>query len=414
MDTPQGNSDRRGAGPVVFVGVMVLAAAVAVGGWLALRGGNRDTVPVASGDTVPAAAEDTVPPYLVLDPAPDGYRAMIIGDPTGEGEAKVDVWGRAGADDPFVDGDLVMVRLHAGPEGLGDSFGSAPTFEIAGRTVQPLDEEEGVKGVAWLDDDQATAVVMASISFDQATIVEVATGFLTSGQLDPIGLDLLADDAPFSSGPDPGPGLNEVAYVHHRELGDPSVPLTSMAGQPPPDEPPPDEAQPQIIGLAAASASEGSDVVAAWFATAFGDEESVPDRASEMVTVGDVTVEVVRYHLSGSGEVDWVEVHFHLPDGTEATLSTEGGNVEALVALIETVRWATPGEVEAMKQTFQEMVAEDAEQHPTTTMTVPATSTTGLSEFQASTTTSIHPTSTTGPPDPGPTTEPDPTATTAG
>ena len=344
-------TSRRGSGPIIFIGVLTLLLA-AVGAWLTFGPSDEPEISVAAGDgelqpasdaSIAQPPADTDPTYLVLAPAPADYQAFIIDRGTAVDMGTFDIWGRVGAEDFFVDGDLAVVRLTGNEmEGL-DDFGSDPTLEIAGRTVQPLDEDEdGIGGVAWLEDDQTTAIVIASLSFDQETIIEIATGLLTTGQVDPHGLDLLAEGAPFSPTVGPGPASrNNVTYAHRSELD---------------NSPQPDRNTPASYHLTLLDSSDGSDVATAWFSLL--SREAV-ESTTAPVTIGDFTGELVTYADGPDSEYSWFELRFQLSDGvTEASISSEGVTVEELVALALTARRATPEEIQTMKDEFGERMAE--------------------------------------------------------
>lgn len=397
MGPKHNEASQHGSGSIVFIGVLALVLAT-VGGWLVLGSDSESETSVAAGDGelqpnseagMAEPSADTDSTYLVLDPAPADYRAFIADSNTPLGRRTVDIWGRVGAEDLFVDGDLAVVRLSGGTEELGD-FGSDPTVEIAGRTVQPLDEDDGIHGVAWLEDDLTTAIVVASVAFDREAIIEIATGFLTSGQLDAQGLDLLAHDAAFAPALGPGSrGFNRVSYVHRSEFNDSSRS---------------DDPSPEVFYLAAVDSSDGPDVVAAWFEL-FVDEQP-PEQTTEPVAVGDFTGELVTYAYDSAGEFAWFELRFRLADGTEASISSQGVTVEELVALAVTTRRATPEEVQTMKHEYEELRAQEVQGTSTTTAPpIPQTSGDMTDTSGVSTTTGTVPTTTvtTGPPETVPT-----------
>ncbi|MCP4958857.1 MAG: hypothetical protein GY925_06250, partial [Actinomycetia bacterium] len=355
---------QRRPSPVIFVGVLALLV-LAVGGWWALWPDNEtdtttigaDGEPQSSGDDGTAEpSADTELTYLVLDPAPAGYQPLILDESELGMAGTADIWGRAGTENPFVEGDLTVIRLpsEGGSQAL-DGFGDEPTIEIAGRTVQPLDEEDGIQGVAWLDDDQATAVIVVSFHFDRQVVIEMASELLTTGRIDARGLDILAEDAPWAPGPRllPG-GPGQAIYVHDSEFNDTPRP----------------EDRTDVYVIATFDPSDGSDVVAAWFEL-ITDEESVLESTTEPVTIGDFTGELVTY-TDGYDDSPRLELRFQLLDGTRARISAERVTVEELAALAVTARRATPEEVKAMKDEYEAMVAEEAQMSTSTsTMTAP-------------------------------------------
>ncbi|MCP4228215.1 MAG: hypothetical protein GY773_33110 [Actinomycetia bacterium] len=415
MGLHQHGPSQRRPSPVIFVGVLALLV-LAVGGWWALWPDNETDTTTIGADGEPQSMDDdgTAEPsvgteltYLVLDPAPAGYRPHIIS--TREpGVSTVDLWGRAGAEDPFVEGDLAVLHFSVGGESPTlDEFGDDPTIEIAGRTVQPLGEGDQGQGVAWLDDDQATAVVVMSLQFDQHTVIEMATELLTTGQIDTQGLDLLAEDAtwPPRLGPASG-GPGQVMYIYGNEL----------------DNTPRPEGRPDAYSIAAFDPSDGSEVATAWLELLSGGQ-SLPESKSEPVTAGDFTGELVIYTYGPDDESPWLELRFQLPDGTGAVISAERVTVEELAALAVTARRATAEEVQKMEDEFRARAAEvertppptqtttmpaplDATEmslapgqttFPTTTITLPTTTlTTGLPETSAPSSTA-EPQTTTGP-----------------
>ncbi len=179
------------------------------------------------------------------------------------------------------------------------------------------------------------------------------------------------------------------------------------------NSPAPDDRSPEFYRVAIVDSLDGSDVVAAWFQ--LWSEFEPPEWTSESVTIGDFTGELVTYPDGENGEPVWFELRFQLPDGTEASISSERVTVEELVALAETARPATGEEVQTMRNEFEERMAQEAP--PTTTKTPPPTprttgdlpGTSGLS-----TTTEPFPTTpvTTGRPSQTPSTVPSPVETT--
>lgn len=156
---------------------------------------TNDSAEVEDEDEAPADADADVEAgqgYWVLDPAPEGLQPFVFPDTAREGIAVTfDIYGRAGADNPFVDGVLIHGR------GIG-----VPADEVAG-DGEPVAIGETTAyatpgALEWYAPD-GSANLLASDTLDAERLVELAAESLERGAIRGSGFDPLVEDFTFQS-----------------------------------------------------------------------------------------------------------------------------------------------------------------------------------------------------------------------
>ncbi len=287
---------------------------------------------------------------LVFDAPVEGHEAAIVA-PGGDwsGAVLFDIYGRADADNPFVDGDLVFARAEAGVLSAEEIDTGVP--RTVGDTTVWVDATapEGVN-IAWIDADGGARAVL-SWSMTEAELLDVASSTITAGELDPGGLDLLATDVDRDI-VSLGINFDGTFYVSEdpNPLGTAWIRLWSGVE---------DGAQPttdEVILLA---------TWLSWFDAEGGPAAAYDARRLESITVADgrdVDIVVID-QPSLFGELAIVEI----VDATGAVRSivaqagdeSNGIDLDRLAALAITVRPATADEVAALRRTGEEILGDD-------------------------------------------------------
>lgn len=174
-------------------------------------------VPPTDEDTTAAPGDDGIAHgtlVLSLDPAAPDVETLIVPDVV-RNAARSDLYGRAGADDPFVDGDLEIQRTW-------NLAVNAPRLDgeeimVAGRAVFYEDPgSPAAAAISWTETD-GTTVRVRSYTLSRERLEAAAASVLSGGPVDAGGLDLLADDVrsllAWSNLP-PGATLYRAAGVH--------------------------------------------------------------------------------------------------------------------------------------------------------------------------------------------------------
>ena len=181
--------------------------------------------------TEPEPVVSSGPVTLVLDPALPRTEVLIVPDVV-RNAARVDLYGRADADDPFVDGDLEVRRVWNDPRFAPAEDGEPLT--IGDRIVYYAPEDGQPARVTWTEAD-GTRIRVSSYTLERERIVAAATGLVTTGTVDAGGLDLLAQGvSPLlawsnlppgatlyraaGTNPSPGPSLVGGAQVYQLAL----------------------------------------------------------------------------------------------------------------------------------------------------------------------------------------------------
>ncbi len=126
---------------------------------------------------------------LVLEAPLVAAEALVVPEVVRNASSS-DIYGRAGVENPFVDGDLVVDRWWNDPGTIPVRISEELT--VAGTAVQ-WEPTKGYRpgGLSWREDD-GTNVRVSSYLLDREAITAAATSLLQDGQLDPGDLDLLA------------------------------------------------------------------------------------------------------------------------------------------------------------------------------------------------------------------------------
>ncbi len=346
----------RPARPPMLLLAAIALFAVAVGAWLA-SGSDDATMTDAAGapgsavdaseqtsgstDQVDPVAAPTSFDYVIFDPAPEGYDAsrVSLDELTGTDGAIEEqaipvfsIYGRAGAE-PFADGDLLVGTIS---QGMGLEAVAAPDAEevmIAGQRAW-FDNDEIGEVLSWIDDEeQGSLIGLLSQSLSRDQLAEIAAELIETGVLNPGELELLATDAVLVGIYRPQDG---VVYENSDGLG--AFELT--------------------VGRVESNTEDttGSELLAEWFQSAglvagSGNDTDPDTDPAEFSTPSQLIdhngIAVTLDYRSGVQTLSF-ELEGETVSLTSFADPGQGPSLDSLLGLLETIRPATPAEIEAL------------------------------------------------------------------
>ena len=256
--------------------VAIMLGAIGLGGWW-LAGEDADGVETVNvADDERSTADTSVPPpttsttsteitdqgaYLVLDQMPgQADRAMILPAPREQEiiTPRFDIYGRAGADNPYIDGNLAIGTVSGEEaEALAENDPSGEAIQIGETTAWLESESPGI--MTWMEPD-GSIVGLLSTSMNRGELLGAATSIINGGEVDAAGLDLLAEDV-VRKDADGRSGLGR-AVVYANSDDDPVIGGASVvsveAGNPP------TRADELLYALFAGLPPEGDDPAGVW------------------------------------------------------------------------------------------------------------------------------------------------------
>ncbi len=314
---------RRQIAPVVvaLIAVVALAGGVLAATTLVIDTDGENVLEAADGSPavgdVVAAAPAPATGVWVIDPPPENVEPFIPPSPGDDRTVTFDIYGRADADNPFVDGAVVV----------GRGTGLVPDdVEIDG---EPIDIEgttayAGGNAVEWYEGDGVAYVIMSD-TLERAALVDVARGVITTGEAEVVGLDLIA---PAVSAAMFNPPFRLVLY----DDPDDDDPFGLVVG--------PGRAERDIeLFTAALAGAEMEETAAEAWAAVERETRSVDGLGELDLARSDESVTV-------TGLVDGAPVSLIF---SPSAMSVSDADVDEAIALFATIRPATEDEEAAMR-----------------------------------------------------------------